>query len=510
MEGDGASWGDGRRQTDGKGEARWTGIYSQKRTIAVRLDPDTRGAVNVGTVDFATGDPGTGEYTLPRMRTFTLDTTINGKPGLPPDFRISVNRRRARIVYEDPALGRVRAEYLDNRKWLSGSLSARGFRGGDFEEPWTADTPPRFAIRLSKLGTLVARIENSPPGEYYSRRDIQIQRWDEARHRWSDALITFALHRPDRHEPLRVPHVRAGRYRLVHTDTGSFSNTVNLAPGETAPMMRLSVGPTYRISGRLELPEGVRLDPEGLRVLVAGSAHKIDQDPHQRRGRRLWESSFEFDVVGAQRRTLRAFHPILGAGAPAQVTPPARDVVLTLPDAPRIRFSAQPPPPPRRVYLTTGHGRSPKQADEIMVLVKDGDVFASWPFEWTEYRNVMTVRVPSRRKLWIDLPGLAPRLLGDLPEEPGLHDLGTVRFVRGGSIAVRVLRHPHADICFVATFLGRPRYTRKPRYRPDIVGLGPGRFRIEGTAKIGEDRILFSTEVTLGENERKVVSIRIP
>jgi len=269
----------------------------------------------------------------------------------------------------------------------------------------------------------------------------------------------------------------------------------------------LDAGPGHAVRGRVELPDGVH--PAGLRVLVDGRAYEVENaDPHWRPGVEVrYGTELAFHVAGDGRRHVRAFHPLLGTGPPVLVSPPASEVRLTVPDAPRVRFRAQPGPRFSLIPLFSGM-RLPDQADQVRVRVRDGDAFRRWPFRWTEYRDVLTARVPRDGALWIDLPGLVPKRLEDLPREPGLHDLGDVRFSRGGSIAVTVPGHPAAVVKAEATHLGRPRYTRGDR--GPMTGLGPGRFRVEGTIELGEDEIPFSREVILGESEKQEIVVRIP
>lgn len=510
--------------TDASGHAEFTGLRTDGVFGLVLLEDASSPWVGgrVATLDLRERDVQV-TVIVPERRSFRARVTVDGRPGLPPRFRVSVDGVAVEQLREDPATGTLD---FDARLDLdaTGALVTLDAYPLASAQKRVAPVPPvgpiEVDLTLRRPGSLTLPVRAPADADY----ELVVERWDATNSRWQRASLGnlgFSGPRLNAEGALRLEPLEPGTYRVRDAASGLSSPRIEVRAGENADAPSFDLSLAAWVKGRVLGPDG-----EGVptpRVVVEGGDLAAEVGWQGRSEVVGWlvvrspapaPGSFRVRVPGDRAVTLRPSDPLLvpaQVGGTVTVTGARDDVVLRLAKgreaSVRLVLEGGPPrwtPGPARVLLFRGPASGAADSEHTGVIDGDRLRFGGFsPGVWTT---------------WIDLPmegtaAVAPAVVSDAALEGDRPDLGTVRFEKGSRVLVRVLvNEGRASVSAraLATRLDEPSYQRSNGSSDTICGLGPGRFRIrtwverEPYASLDEVRVLdgeHDVEVTIDLRE---------
>lgn len=446
--------------TDGDGRLRFESLYGYRADVYHIAVPELRYvARRVGTVDLERGS-GTVEVTLQPEREIRIRVLVDGRPQLPPQYNLSVDRVPMEAD-EDPRAAElavtVRPAAPDGKVQLA--MRAPGYVHAE-----AVTTERVVTFELQPEGALV--VEIAPPAD--GRLAAQLERWSGES--WVPARTRDVENRGG---TTRYGALPAGRYRVRDTKSGAMTEEVEVVPGAGAAAGTLDLSRAGEVKGRVEAPVGT--DMSQVEVRVDGkpaSTLGVVRSPQVRR-----DGTFALRVSGDRETTLQAFHPLLRASEEIRVTAPRSDVVLRLAAGPTATFIVD--RDPNRGF----------QRNVVRVLLYRGEVkgepLAVLTAKREERRYTFGGFEPGRYTVWIDTAPFAPVVLRGVDLAGGANDLGTAAVHDGAGIRVEILVKEGQSAPRIYLFASRitePRYTRglnsNGEAAIELRGLGAGRFSV--------------------------------
>ncbi len=423
----------------------------------------------------AIADPDASEVTEFRV-------TIDGQPGLPPEFEIRhPGKERGRV--EIPEEGRIvlttevpREEHTN--AWQRVGLEAEGYAPAEVAVEAASYARPRcvhVALRRATwLSVRVARVVGRCGGPDYR---LQLQRREEGSGRW---LLADAS---PRHIPggasddtlYRTGPLDAGSYRVLEPSLGILSPTVDLKAGQGRVDLAIDVASAGCLRGVVHGRPGFDLTAARVRV--------VDSRPSDET---LWwppdvsvkpDGRFQIGIPGNRPVGLCLTHPELRAarGLEDLVFQGSREeVVLQLVEGPTVSFTVaieETETSPDAQVTTWRPDEASPLGRLVPVLFEDG-------------QYIVRGLPHGRSQLWIALPGYVPRTLPAFTLEDEDVNLGAVALSRGTTLVVRLPVRPDApaEMSMSLHRVGRYEKIAKPTWDGDrsyrIPGLHPGAYRL--------------------------------
>jgi len=346
--------------TDEVGAVSFEGLWGRRTDVYAERNV-------IGTVDLEKGD-GRIEARLPRWREVTVRLLIDGRPGLPPSYRVWTGGE-TRVLSEDPALGILRLQFVERTEGppTTVSVDARGFLLASVPFPGPSAEPSAVLdVDLHRDGALLAHVR--PPASGHMR--VRAEAWDVEKGRWR----TGTAHQvnDERYSP-NAPDggflfggLASGRYRVRDVNTGRVSEGVEVVAGESPAEVALDLADSARVRGLIELPAGV--PPWLAHVLVEGEGITAHEPTWLKGSERPdghyvdKEGRFEVFVGASKPVTLRAAHPYLSPDpkhGTAVIRGETLDVRLKLVEGDEVQiplaaFEDQSPRNSLRVYAYAG------------------------------------------------------------------------------------------------------------------------------------------------------------
>lgn len=499
-------------RTDEAGRAVFEGLEADLASVRADRGGDAYGPV-VGHVDLARGD-GLLEASVPGIARAEFLVRIEGRPGLPPTWRLQATGegRRVTVLAEDPEEGRLEAEIegLDPGEAVALQLRATGFLTArvDARAP-PAGGPLVASFELQPHGVLTVDVA----GERPEGVRVVPQRWDEAGEAWQvPASHGFGQGASLPNGPggrFVLGGLEPGRWRAVDLLSQTPSGEVELSPGRMHGQVRIDLVTdlvaTAFATGSVELPDEGEL--ARTRILVRGGEEEAPRGTHlpgRTPPRGVWPRDGQFRIAVPQDTEVELvpWHPWLvpAADGSARVRGDAEGLVLRLVEGNVLTLDLSSHPELARVSALRIARFAPGVSDPP----------TAEPLEW---HHAPVVDGSARCHL--------PAGTWDLAIDPGHHFrplfLRGVKvsgsltraphFELGASIHLRVLVPPGQDaprIYLSATHRGALQYQRELNSGGETVvelpGLGPGPFRLR-YGPIADLSPLRSLDVDLdGEN----------
>lgn len=290
--------------TDELGEVTFEGLWGWRTQVCA-------GGDERGIVDLDKGD-GRLEVRLPVSRQLTLRLRVDGAPGLPSKYSVTLGRG-TRVLSEDPASGLVRVQYAEEDKAASVGVSAPGYLTSSTE--FDASSTDVVEVDLRCGGSLLAHV--LPPKS--ARVRLRCEVWNVATNDWQTQSAhhvsdeRFAPNAPDGGYLFRG--LQPGRYRVRDIDAGRSSEAVDVVPGTSPSEVDLDLSHVIRIRGVIETPAGT--PARGALVVVEGEG-VASHEPTWLKGTETAEGHyadkdgrFQLTIDTSKPVTLRAAHPYL-------------------------------------------------------------------------------------------------------------------------------------------------------------------------------------------------------
>jgi hypothetical protein len=460
-------------RTDSEGRAHFDRLFPMTVEVTPVEPSGFRNRLpSLGSVDLKNAD-GRLEVELPPEQDVVVRVSLQGVPGLPPQYTLTAGRRTIEAVADDPERAelRFRARPAIGKEEVDVRLQGHGFVA-DRVPARAAEPggPLRAEIDLQPVGTLLVRIT----GGEEERGDPQLRL---ERRRDADGAWT-AQGRPrgplypvpagaERVVPLH--DVKPGRYRVHEAQSGVVSTEADVAAGGPPAEVRLALTPSAFAEGRVVVPEGTGMSD--VRVIAEGIGDA--ESPGEPPGFAVdAEGGFRVHVPSDRVVRLRPFHPLLAPAPPdasVSVQGARTGLVLRLAPGPTARFRTPDLPDPGarlRVLLFRG-AVGPEPAFDLRPTVEEGVArFGGF--------------APGVYVAWFDLPGFAP-LATQVSLGDGETDLGDVRPGAGSTLQVERVQAGDRISVFVEA-LDPPVYWRSSAGNQEegevlVRGLGAGRFR---------------------------------
>ena len=294
-----------------------------QQMIEVRAVPPEGGPgtdLSLGTADLRRED-GLLEATVPSLAELQVEVLLDGAPGLPGRYSLSVAGNGSEVLAEDPARGSLRA-----RAWLDPEaaqtsllLRAEGYQGGkaELETARLLEGAPA-RLELTSTASLVCSVLQ----EQNTRVELRPQRYSDQEGRW-ETLPMRELSSPNLPDGrYSFEGLSAGRYRARDALSGLASAEAEVRPLGAAAEVVLDLLSLRTVSGRLELPEGYSRD--GCLILIQG--RDLDFSSYRRHFLSGFpeagfnpqrDGSFRFRLPSDRGVVLRPWHPVLSPAPPA-------------------------------------------------------------------------------------------------------------------------------------------------------------------------------------------------
>lgn len=502
-------------QADDEGQAVRRGLLAWR----VRVYPE--GAYSMLTplaeADLREGDARL-DVVVPERYEAVLAVTIDGRPGLPPTYRVGSNQLRWKIESEDPERGEVRTSSLAGatEATVEAWFAAASFLPAKLDVPVVrGGAPPVVPVALVRGATLrldAKRAKEQKFGLWIQRQgdDGKFANLPEQframdRLNGANGLFEFA--------PLA-----AGSWRVLDEVTQLASEPVVLATGEERTAS-LDLSGAVVIRGRITVPAGT--DFKDVRVVARGEPAEIATD---RFARPTYpgtfvrpDFTFERTVDGAK-PFVRAWHPSLTPppGDPfVEVRDATRPVELALVDRPALAFTV----------VRTGGAITPSQWDlnehlSITLEREDGDrarVTRSPATSGAATEVVHLSEIPAGRwTLRLDPGGdAAPVTRTGVEIAESGTDLGPLELGPGSVLRLQIAdgrANRSGDLGVHARHVGAPEYSRflHRAAGPELLlpGLGPGKFEISISDSTGKPLWTGTAEVDGAHETALAVDLR--
>lgn len=511
---------DSSPQTTGEdGRAVFSHVQGTKPRVHLLPTGKRWGGLFLGKIDLTTKEE---VYVLEIAPAFelTLDVVIDGSPGLPGAYTLSVGNQRveAADIVEDPTAGRIETALRQKERKGKAQIqfAAQGYL---VEKPPTIDLdqdPPYTAkLELKAAGSLNVQVDAPADGQY----SLKIQRYDERRQRWVNARYRNAQGNQGRRDDgsQQFDGLDEGTYRVVDNTSQIASEAVEVELGVEPAQVHLDLRDSVLVSGVVKAPAGAALHLARVRRLG------IDSATSQWSGINVnANGKWAFRSRRGERLTLSVYHPVLHPAARSvnlgvvagQDVPPlylegGDELQFRMPSMPRELVSAR-----HRRFDNWGSGPT------VYLASRDDEgaapIMAQAQLAGTVYRLGVPVagrydiHVVSNRGAHPPIT-LTNRMLG-----AGVTDLGVLRFPASARVVFDVAPQPspqRKQLRVSISHLDVPQYSRSGYLQGNkgeelvVVGLGSGRFRVRAWAQGGSrtDQ-LYDEEVELGSGD----TIRIP
>jgi len=496
-------------RTDADGKARFERLGACEMRLTLVEGPGLRGLPRVlGSADLRNADQRI-ELEVPAERDVILRVSLQGRPGLPSAYKVSVVHRPVEAVTDDPERSelRFRARPPLPTRPIEVKVEAPGF-ADETVQAQAAETggPLRADVDLQPTGTLVVRVldtlEGKPSGPSGSsmsfRGRVLLEQRRDTDGAWMDANREVWTSPFGEEGAAPVTGLKPGRYRARDSSSGTVSTEADVASGAPPVEVTLDLRSASYAEGRIEAPEGTAMDD--VRVVVEGVTQARSPEDGVRP-----DGTFRVRVPGDRVVRLRPTHPLLAAAGPdgcATVQAGRSGIVLRLAPGPTARF--RPPP------LAVGPVAQPR----VLLFRR-----AVGPEPVSEHRVVLSNGVarfggfaPGAWIAWFDLPGHAPVAANVELGGEGETDLGDVRPPAGSTLRVERADAEGGlrDVTVVA--LDPPAYLRRnqPDANSDVLvpGLGAGRFRARLLVALKGGGGLTTIDRTFEADGRAPVTIR--
>jgi hypothetical protein len=482
------------KRSDEQGRVVFEGMLARRvDVVAYRVGPTGN---PLATVDLREGDARV-DVVMPERFEVTLAVTLDGRPGLPPTFRINSPLCFWKAEAEDPERGELRVSSLAGAQEtkVEAWFVAEMFLFVKLDVPIVRGaTPPVVPVALVRGAHLRLDVKRGVEQKFKLR--IQKQGDDgkftnlEAQYRAVDrvngpnGLFDFA--------PLE-----AGTWRVQDEVTRIATEPVALATGEERTAT-LDISGAIVIHGRVSAPAGT--DLRLARIVARGEPAEAGTDRWSRTispGTYVLEDgTFERTIDGAQ-PFVRVWHPSLAPppGDPyVEVRDPTQPVLLSLVDRPSLVFT----------LVRAGGATSVSDmnlSDRLAIALdrEDGDpahVTRSATTTGAASEVVQLAELPTGRwTLFLDPGGEAAPLLrtGVEISEAGT-DLGTLTLERGSVLRVAIAdgrANRSGPVRARARHVGAPDYSRfwSRAASSELVlpGLGAGRFEVALSDSTGKE-----------------------
>jgi hypothetical protein len=420
---------------DADGVATLTGLYGKLADVYVLVRDEGGMGTRIGSVDLEVGD-GALTFALTEEGRVRLRILVDGEPLLPPKLMLVGNRRILSILSEDADRALVEARLARPAEQESVDLYVHALGLLTDKVVLTRadlDAATPIDVHLLRGGVLLVAVER-PEGT-----PIELQAERES----ADGSFGFAgfgtLSYPnDDDGAFRFDALEPGRYRVRDKKSGLATDVVEVDPRLGARRVRLDLGLTLRVSGRVLAPEGTDLSL--ARVLVEGPELGVEAEwwarepgfPGNAERVRADDGSFAVQVPLDRRVTLRAWHPVLRA-APEEgavtIEGSGSDVVLRLEPGPTCSFDV-----PDRSRRGNSEG--------LHVLLFDGPVtckpLAEFHAPVRDGRATFGGFTPGEYTLWVDpRDAWSPLVLEGIELGAGDNDLGAPAFAHGSRLRFR-------------------------------------------------------------------------
>jgi hypothetical protein len=461
--------------------------------IAFRMSPVGK---PLATVDLREGDMRV-DVVMPERFEAMLAVTLDGRPGLPPAYRVGSPNGFWKVESEDPERGEVRVSSLAGAQEskVEAWFGAETFLSVKVDVPVVRGAAPpvvpvalvrgahlRLDVKRAEKQRFALRIQRQGDDGKFTNLEAQYRAVDRVN--GPSGLFDFA--------PLE-----AGTWRVQDEVTRIATEPVLLATGEERTAT-LDLSRAIVIHGRVTAPAGT--DLRYARVVVRGEPAEAGID---RFGRPtvpgtyvLEDGTFERTIDGAQ-PFVRAWHASLAPppGDPyVEVRDPTRPVLLALVDRPSLVFT-----------LVRSEGAiavsEMDQSHRLAITLdrEDGDddhVTRSASTQGAASEVVQLAELPTGRwTLFLDPGGEAAPLLrtGVEISEAGT-DLGTLTLERGSVLRVAIAdgrANRSGPIRARAHHVGAPDYSRfwSRAASSELVlpGLGAGKFDVTLSDSTGKE-----------------------
>ncbi|MFQ5844787.1 MAG: hypothetical protein ACE5JG_07345 [Planctomycetota bacterium] len=481
-------------QTDERGVARLERLEGRLAELYVMGSHRFDRRLLMGTVDLRRGGVQRIEYTLPREREVEVTVTVDGKPGLPPNFHLTVGNRALQDPEADEEGGTIHGTVvLPHSDSIGVSLTAPGYRRvfAMIRVP-DGDAPLRHRFTLERGLKCRVRLVGWPEGREHRRlSSLELQR--RAGEGWFtvDSPNRFPrLAREETEDGWVYRGLEPGRYRIRAQGTGVVFDSVEVREGAPAPLLVADLSRAALVSGRIEVPDG--FDFKGAGVVLSGEGIEPDRTRWRQLGTRVRpDGAFESSVPGDRPVRLTATHPLLGpdpAEGHLDTTEGRAGVVLRLVPQATLRFRV---PDHFRKYAEMYRKYPRAQRPLVEVRLYAGEpsatpVFRRSTFPKEEEWVVGGIR-PGTYGVWIDVPEGVPFYREGVKLERGDNDLGDLPVQPGSRVNVLVkVQEPFAvpRISAWAQRLDEPTYSRSVNSGGEaevvVVGLAAGRYRVMG------------------------------
>jgi hypothetical protein len=482
---------DGQKTLPPSLQADDQGRIVQRGLLARRVDVGAEGTFTVAqplaTVDLRAGDARI-DVVVPERFEAVLEVTLDGRPGLPPTYRVSSRDFFWKVEAEDPERGEVRVSALAGaqEKQVEAGFVAVPFLPAKLDVPVVRGAAPPVVpvalVRGARLRLDVKRAANQKFG-------LRIQRQgDDGKFANLDAQFRAIDRLNGPNGLFDFSPLQAGTWRVQDEVTQITSEPIALALGEDRTEL-LDLSSAIVIRGRVTAPEGT--DFRSVRVVARGEPEVVGTDRFSRPVYPgtfvLPDGTFERTIDGA-RPFVRAWHPSLAppvGDAYVEVRDPTRPVLLPLVDRPSLVF-------------TLVREGGPIHVDEKLLNAsvaitldrEDGDhahVTRSVSTTGAASEVVHLVEIPTGRwTLFLDPGGEAAPLLHTGVEIPeGGADLGTLTLGPGSVLRLQIAderANKSGALHLHARHVGAPDYSRfwSRNVGPELLlpGLGAGRFDV--------------------------------
>jgi hypothetical protein len=502
-----------RACTDEGGLARFPAVCGTRASVHRALPDRPLAGPLLGRIDLGDEDV-VHELEVPAAVRLTVDVRVDGEPGLPPSWSLTVGGQHvsAAEAREDPDAGTIEASVrpVPGPGPLEVVLRAEDCLPARAAVDAEAASEAEVSLDLVHGGRLTVQVV--PPADGVAA--VRLERRQGEGGPWAGvraAEAGGAIPSADGDGMHAYAGLEDGVYRVRDLRTGSATEPVLVRPGGAAVRQTLDLRGATWVEGRVRAPAGS--DLRLARVLVEGR-----DDPSQAFAGTppAADGSFRLRALQGQRLTLRVRHPLLrtaAEGGVVTVTAGSGPVELSLVGGPRARFrvpdlgTLRAPAPglpfaTLRVVLYAGPPKGPPVLDLRPVVEAGGFAFGGY--------------APGRYTLWIGLgPGHAPYVRRDVALGAGTTDLGEIVPEAGATLRfdLRGDASEPAAVWASVTSLEGPSYQRhavRPRDGGlfEVGGLGAGRFRVlVRAAGSGGGRVLLDEERELDGRGTTVLAV---
>lgn len=516
---------DSSPQTTGE-DGRAVFSHVQGKKVRVHLLPTGKrwGGLYLGQIDLEKKEE---VYVLEIAPAFelTLDVVIDGSPGLPGAYTLSVGNQRveAADIVEDPTAGRIETSVRkkDRKGKAKIQLSAQGYL---VEKAPTIDLdqdPPYTAkLELKAAGSLNVQVDPPADGKY----SLKIQRFDPRRQRWVNARYRNAQGNQGRRDDgsQQFDGLDAGTYRVIDNTSNIASESAEVELGVEPAEVHIDLRDSVLVSGVVKAPAGAALHLARVRRLG------IDNSSSQWSGIGVnGNGRWSFRSRRGERLTVSVYHPVLRAAARSvnvgvvagQEAPP-----LYLESGDELHFRLTNMPRSSNEGHRMRFNRWGNSGPTVHLVPRDDEgaapIVAQAQLAGTVYRlgvpfaGRYDIHVVSNRGTYPPI-AVENRMLGS-----GITDLGLLRYPPTARVVFDVAPQPspqRKQLRVSISHLDVPQYSRSGYLQGNkgeevvVSGLGPGRFRVRAWAQGGSrNDALYDQEVEIGSGDTLRIPVDVP